>query len=182
MSAYDALLVDPLQPGQYWIVVRTKTLRERVAADHLRQRGVEPYLPLYLEPRWHSKAPRGPVPLFAGYVFVRCQPLEHLEAVRYCPGVIRPVFFGKLLAAVGQRIIEGLRRLEGERGYIVSDEVILRPKKGQRVRVEAGPLKGLEGVFQGELRGGERAQVLMEFLRSNRVIEVEMASLRAASA
>lgn len=162
--------------------MRTKTLRERVAADHLRQRGVEPYVPLFLEPRWHCRAPRGPVPLFAGYLFARCNPAEQLEAVRYCPGVIRPVYFGKLLAAVGESVIESLRGLEGERGFIVPEEVLHRPRPGQRVRIVSGPLKGLEGVFEKPLRGGERAMVLLEFLRSARSVEVDMLVLRPANA
>lgn len=182
MSGADALLVDPLEPAERWIVVRTKTLRERVAADHLLQRGVEPYVPRLLEPRWHRRAPRGPVPLFPGYLFARCNPAEQLEAVRYCPGVIRPVYFGKLLAAVGEGLIESLRGLEGERGFIVPAEVLQKPRPGQRVRIVSGPLKGLEGVFEKPLRGGERAMVLLQFLRSARSVEVDMLVLRPASA
>jgi len=163
-------------------VVRTKTLRERLAADHLRERGAEPYVPLYLEPRWHPRAPRGPVPLFPGYIFVRCVPIEQLAAVRYCPGVAAPVTFGGRLAAVGGEVIEALRELEGERGYIEPREIVTRPRKGQRMKVVRGPLKGLEVVFQGSLRGGERALVLVEFLRARRTVEVEMLALRPASA
>ena len=58
---------------------------------HIAGRGMTPYCPMYLRPRWHLRAPRGPVPLFTGYVFVSCDPVVELIAVRYCPGVLQPV-------------------------------------------------------------------------------------------
>ncbi len=140
-----------------------------------------PYVPLYLEPRWHRRAPRGPVPLFPGYLFARCVPAEQLAAVRYCPGVAGPVTFGGRLATVGAGVIDALRELEGERGYVEPREIVRAPRAGERVRVLRGPLKGLEGVFEKPLRGGERAMILVEFLRSRRTIEVDMLSLGPAS-
>ena len=40
-----------------------------------------------------------------------------------------------------------------------------------------GPLRGLEGVFSGYLKGGQRARVLLEFLRTRRRIEVDVTAL-----
>ena len=182
MSADGALLIEPLDTSSYWLVVRAKTLRERLAADHLRERGVEPYVPLFLEPRWHRRAPRGPVPLFPGYLFVRCVPASDLPAVRFSPGVSGPVAFGGRLAAVGESVVAALRQLEGERGYIEPKEIVRKPRRGQKVRVVQGPLKGIEGVFEGSLRGGERAMILVEFLRSRRPVEVEMLAIEPVSA
>ncbi|HHQ47654.1 MAG TPA: hypothetical protein ENK19_02055 [Acidobacteria bacterium] len=53
--------------------------------------------------------------------------------------------------------------------------------KGQRVRVVSGPLKGFEGEFFGYLRGGQRARILVEFLRSTRVVEVEPGVLKVVN-
>jgi transcriptional antiterminator RfaH len=156
-----------------WLVVRTKPRQERVAVRHLEEREVEPYCPLYLEPPWHPRAPKGPVPLFNGYVFVRCDPVSRLNAVSYCPGVMHVVRFDRRLATVEPAVIEALRMREAARGYVVPDELAHGIKKGRRVRVMAGPLKDMEGVFQGYLRGRERARVLMEFLRRRGAVEVD---------
>ena len=86
--AQTGTLVEVDDASLQWLVVRTKSRQERVALQHLAQRGVEPYCPLFLEPPWHPRAPKGPVPLFAGYLFVECRPRWHLNAVRYCPGVL----------------------------------------------------------------------------------------------
>ena len=59
---------------------------------------------------------------------------------------------------------------------------ILIIEKGSKVRVMAGPLKDMEGIFRGYLRGGQRARVLMEFLRRRSLVEVETELLAVARA
>jgi len=165
-----------------WLVVRTKPRQERVAVCHLSQREVEPYCPLYLEPPWHPRAPKGPTPLFSGYIFVRCNPHLQLNAVSYCPGVLHLVRFDREPATVDQAVIDALKAREADRGYVVPTELELGIENGRKVRVMAGPLKGMEGVFRGYLRGGQRARVLMEFLRRSSLVEVETELLAAVRA
>ncbi len=172
--------VDRLEPA--WLVVRTKPRQERVAVCHLGQRGVEPYCPLYLEPPWHPRAPKGPTPLFCGYVFVRCDPRTQLNAVAYCPGVQHLVRFDRVPAVVDAGVIEAIRQREADRGYVVPTELELGIENGRRVRVMGGPLKDMEGVFKGYLRGRQRARVLMEFLRRNSLVEVDTELLAAVRA
>ncbi len=149
---------------------------------HLVQRGVEPYCPMFLEPPWHTRAPRGPMPLFSSYIFVSCRLPEELNAVRFCPGVLHPVVFAGELATVDQSLIDYLREKEAEHGYIVPETFLDKLTKGQRVRVMAGPLRGYEGIFHGYMRGGQRARVLMEMLRARHRIEVDANALKALSA
>ena len=170
-SGHFPIDVDEL--SDQWLVVRTKPRQERVAVHHLGQREVEPYCPLYLEPPWHPRAPKGPTPLFNGYIFVHCNPRLQLNAVRYCPGVMHLVQFDRETATVDQDIIDALKLREAERGYVVPTELELGIESGRKVRVMAGPLEGMEGVFRGYLRGGQRARVLMEFLRRRSLVEVE---------
>jgi len=163
--------VEEIPPA--WLVVRTKPRQERVAVCHLRQREVEPYCPLFLEPPWHRRAPKGPTPLFGGYIFVHCNPRTRLNAVSYCPGVLTVVRFNREPAIVEQEIIDALRQREAEHGYVMPTEMELGIEEGRKVRVMAGPLKDMEGVFRGYLRGGQRARVFMEFLRRRSLVEVE---------
>jgi hypothetical protein len=172
--------VESLEPE--WLVVRTKPRQERVAVCHLSQREVEPYCPLYLEPPWHPRAPKGPVPLFGGYIFVRCNPHTQLNAVSFCPGILRPVRFDRELATVDQDVIDALKLRETDRGYVIPTEMEFGIEEGRTVRVMAGPLKDMEGIFRGYLRGGQRARVLMEFLRRRSLVEVETEMLAVARA
>ena len=129
-----------------------------------------------------EKAPKGPTPLFNGYIFVHCFPDLHLNAVNYCPGVLHIVRFDREPATVDQSVIDALRSREADRGYVVPTELELGIEDGRKVRVMAGPLEGMEGVFRGYLRGGQRARVLMEFLRRRSLVEVETELLAAVRA
>jgi transcription antitermination factor NusG len=160
-----------------WLVVRTKPRQEKIAVGHLAQRDVEPYCPMFLRPPWHARAPRGPVPLFAGYIFVHGDPVSQLNAVRYCPGVLGLVSFDGSPAVVEHEMIEALRQREGDRGYVLPNEFADGIPDGATVRVMAGPLEGIRGVFRGYLRGRERARILMDFLRSRHEVEVDAAAL-----
>ncbi len=173
----DTRLVGLGDSAPHWIVVRTKPRREFFAIEHLQQRGVEPYCPLFLEPRWHPRAPKGPSPLFASYLFVHCTPNGQLNAVRYCPGILKPVTFDHRLASVDQSFISALRLREAERGYILPFEEEEGIPLNSPIKIMEGPFKGFDGIFQGYLKGGERALVLMELLRARHMVEVEACSM-----
>ncbi len=163
--------------SQQWLVVRTKARQEKTAVHHLAQREVIPYCPMFLQPPWHPRAPRGPVPLFSGYIFVRCNLTEQLNAVRFCPGVLAPVAFGGEIAIADQGLIDALRGREGSRGYALPVEQEEGMPMGAVVRLMSGPFAGIEGVFNGCLRGGQRAKVLLELLRGRHEVEVDYSSL-----
>ncbi len=174
--------VDPGECPKEWLVVRTKPRQERAAISHLRHRDVDAYCPLYLEPKWNRKKRQVPVPLFASYLFVHCVPELQLNAVSFCPGVAHPVRFDRKPATVDQDIIDGLKKREAAHGHVVPPEIEIGIKLGNKVMIMAGPLTGLEGVFRGYLRGRERAQVLVEFLRQKSLVEVGTQDLAAARA
>ena len=165
-----------------WLVVRTKPRHERVAISHLGQREIEGYCPMYLEPKWRQRSGGIPVPLFTSYIFVRVDPGLELNAVSYCPGVAHPVRFDRKPAMVDQDVIEAIRQREGVRGFVVPPEVEIGIKLGNKVMIMAGPLTGMEGLFRGYLRGGERANVLIEFLRQKSLVEVDTEDLAEARA
>ncbi len=160
-----------------WVVLRTKPQLERLAGLHLIQREVEPYCPMFQEPQFQAKAPKPLVPMFKGYIFVKCDVMNRLNAVCYCPGVMCPVRFDGRVATVEQDVIDALRKREGRRGYAQTREREFGFDLGQSVRIMDGPLRGLEGIFFGYLRGDQRSKVLMEFLRAKKTIEVDTISL-----
>ncbi len=174
--------IDEDERTAQWLVVRTKPRRERVAVSHLGQREIEGYCPMYLEPKWRKRSGGIPIPLFTSYIFVRVDPGLELNAVSYCPGVAHPVRFDRKPAMVDQDLIEAIRQREGVRGFVVPPEVEIGIKLGNKVMIMAGPLTGMEGLFRGYLRGGERANVLIEFLRQKSLVEVDTEDLAEARA
>jgi len=182
---YSQNVSIPIDQGDHaleWLVVRTKPRQERVAISHLSHREVEGYCPLYLEPKWNRKATQIPVPLFTSYIFVHCVLELQLNAVSFCPGVAHPVRFDRQPATVDQDTIDALRQREVAHGAVVPPEIEIGIKLGNKVMIMAGPLTGLEGIFRGYLRGRERANVLVEFLRQKNLVEVgteDLAVVRA---
>ncbi len=160
-----------------WAVVRTKANRERLAITNLAARDLDIYCPRILLNRWHTRAPRGPVPLFSGYIFVRKTPDLSAHTLRYCSGVQYPVVFDGVLARVENEFIEALRAMEGDRGFILHEEIDRGLKVGCLVNVTGGSLDGVQGVFDGYVNGRDRARIFVEFLRRRTVMEVEAVRL-----
>lgn len=160
-----------------WAVVRTKPNQERLAITNLAIRDLDIYCPRILLNRWHTRAPRGPVPLFSGYIFVRTTPDLCSHTLRYCSGVQYPVVFDGVLARVEGEFIEALRAMEGARGFILHEEIDRGLKVGCLVNVSGGSLDGVQGVFDGYVNGKDRARIFVEFLRRRTVMEVETVRL-----
>jgi transcription antitermination factor NusG len=173
------VLISPADGRALWLVVRTKPKQERAVLGTLCARGVEGYCPLILEPRWHRRAPRGPVPLFPSYVFARCVVRDEFAAVNYCAGVSGVLRFGSEVAAVEDEIITKLKEKEGERGFVEIKAIRRAPQPGERVHIERGPLAGLEGIVSRYLPARDRVQLLLLLVSGRRAAEVDAGSLRS---
>lgn len=147
---------------------------------NLEDRGLDAFCPFLKLPVWHRRAPRGPVPLFPCYLFVSCQPDRHLHLLRYCPGVGGPLIFDGVLALVSDELVGALRERERGRGYIEPRDFDAGFAPGRKVRVNSGPLSGLQGVFVEYVNGCARARILVEFLRRQTAFETESIRLSMA--
>lgn len=174
------MLVDLNDPTPRWLVIKSKPKHEKIAAEALSRRDIESYLPLVLEPRTHRRAPRGPVPLFPSYVFVRCSIPERFNAIVYCPGVTGMVRFGASGAAVEEEFIAMLRQRAGERGYLVFKEVRRPLERGQRVKVVDGPLAGYTGLVEKYLPAQARVKLLLSLVSGARRVELDATSVHCA--
>ncbi len=174
------MLIALDDPRTVWLLVHTKPKQESAVVQALAGREIAAYCPRILEPRWHARAPRGPVPLFPSYIFARCVAKERFAAVRYCPGASGIVRFGDALAAVEDDVVASLKAREGERGYVVISEARRAPAKGSRVRVVRGPLRGIEGIVTKYLPAKDRVRVLLTMVAGVRNVEVDARHVRCA--
>jgi transcription antitermination factor NusG len=163
-----------------WLLVHTKPKQESAVVHALAGREIPAYCPRILEPRWHARAPRGPVPLFPSYVFARCVVGERYTAVRYCPGASGIVRFGEAIAAVEDEFVASLREKEGERGYVVIAQARRAPASGSRVKVVDGPLHGVEGIVTRYLPARDRVRLLLTMVAGARTVEVDARHIRCA--
>lgn len=162
-----------------WYLIRTKPKKEGTALEALRPRGMDAYCPRILEPPSHRHAPRGPIPLFPGYLFVYCQASLNYRAVTYCPGVAGFVRFGVYLAAVEPEFIAFLRQREDDQGTIVLPKTRNPMAPGTRARVVAGPLSGYEGIVERYMPARDRVRLLLQLVSGTRAVEVDAFMVRS---
>lgn len=101
-------------------------------------------MPLYRSRRqWSDRVKVLELPLFPTYVFARFREVQRVQVLR-TPGVRSIVAFNHRLAPVRDEEIQSLQVMVRS-GVPVEPWPILR--EGQRVRVERGPLQGVEGIL-----------------------------------
>src|SRR2546426_4201989 len=147
----------------HWYCIHAKRYRESWVAHQLTESCDEVYLPLLRQQRRVRRQVKWVIePFFPGYLFARFAVEERFRAVRYTPGVISVVSpRGGWPAEVDEGIITALRR-HAVNGYI---EVQPAPLcLGDELEVIEGPFQGLQGLFERELKGGERVAVLLDLL------------------
>lgn len=152
-----------------WYALRVRHQHERPAERILRHKGWETLAPFYRTRRtWSDRTTELEFPLFAGYVFCRFHPVDK-AGVLNTPGVARIVGFGGAPAPVEEREIEDIRR-------VACSGLPVRPwpylKAGDRVRLERGPLRGLEGTLLTEKRS-LRLVVSVELLQRSLAVELD---------
>jgi transcription antitermination factor NusG len=152
-----------------WLAVQVRCGREELSASHLRTRGYDVFLPSYKQHRrWSDRVKVISRALFEGYVFCRAD-ARVSGLIITAPGVIRIVGDGRAPLPVPLHEIEAIQR-------IVETQLAVEPwqtlRAGQRVRVEQGPLRGIEGVVL-MLRSRHRLVVSIEMLQRAVAVEIE---------
>jgi transcription antitermination factor NusG len=156
---------DPLR----WFAVVIKAQYEHVVHDGLRQKDLESFLPLYWATRrWSDRVKRLQLPLFPGYVFCRFEH-RHRLAVLQTPGVRSILSFGGTITPIADHEIEQIRALLAS-GSPVEPWRFL--KTGQRVRIDGGPLTGLEGVL-AETDNARRVVVSLDLLQRSVAVQLD---------
>jgi len=157
-----------------WLVAETQRHRETVARAHLARAGLTTYLPLLRQ--WPRPAV-GPevAPLFPGYVFVHTA-RERRHAIERTPGVRGLVAFGGEAARLDDAVIDFLRAREDGDGIVG----VTPRHSGAAVRIAAGPLEGLDAIFERRLPGRDRVLVLLEILQRQTRVELPETWVRFA--
>lgn len=151
-----------------WRALTVKSRHEKVASQHLRLRGLDEFLPLHSVRRaWSDRSKIIELPLFPGYVFCRLGQADRFTALS-APGVTSIVGFGIVDCPVEDSEITNIRRILAS-GLPVEPWPYLR--SGDAVRIQAGPLTGLQGTVVRE-KGLSRLVVNVDLLR--RSVAVEM--------
>jgi len=143
--------------------------REREGATHLQARGYEVFLPCYQERRrWSDRVKTVQRALFTGYVFARVRG-DVVAGIVTTPFVVRIVGNGDGPLPVPTVEIDALRT-------VVETRLAAEPwpflQAGQRVRVETGPLRNVEGIVLAA-KNSHRLIVSISLLQRSVAVEME---------
>ncbi|HZR63513.1 MAG TPA: UpxY family transcription antiterminator [Terriglobales bacterium] len=129
-----------------WFAIRVKSNCEKLVAAMASNKGFEEFLPTYRSRRrWSDRTKSVEFPLFPGYVFCRLDP-QHRLPLLTIPGVLHFVGIGKIPVAIEDAEIAALQNAVRSG---LSTEPWPYLEAGQRVRLEEGPLAGMEGILIG---------------------------------
>jgi transcription antitermination factor NusG len=152
-----------------WFALQTRSRFENIVTAHLTGMNYESFLPLYkCRRRWSDRFKEIECPLFPGYVFCRLNPLVRLP-ILMIPGVSHIVGMGKTPVAIDETEIAVIQAA-------VKSGLPSQPwpflQIGQKVRIEHGPLCGLEGVLL-DFRGQNRLVLSVTLLQRSIAVQVE---------
>ncbi len=152
-----------------WFALRVRSKHERVTSLHLQRRGFEEFSPSYrAESQWSDRKKTTDRFLFPGYVFCRFNPRDRLPILT-APGVVGLVGFGDGPTPIPDIEIEQVRTMV-QSGLLVTPWPFL--ELGQTVRLESGPLRGLEGIVE-EVKGQLRLVVSIRLLQRSVSTEID---------
>ena len=164
----------------HWYAISTKPHQEKQAELHIKQCGIECFLPLLKESKIIRRMRKTVIgPLFPGYLFARFDLDKHYRAVSYATGVRKIVEFGSGPVELDATMIDAIKeRLNN--GYVTLMPV--RPVHGQVVHIKGGPLAGMEAVFMREMRDRSRVLLLLNTLglHAKLTIDIDQVSLPQA--
>ena len=155
-----------------WYAIQHKPAQAERALENLQNQNARCFYPkVTVETIRAGKRITRLEPLFSGYLFINIDESDPLWGkLRSTRGVLRVVGFGGKPLPVPDEVIEyiydGLTAVEEQGGL----------RKGETVRIQEGPFRGIEGIFQA-YEGDERAVVLISFMQKQQAVKVRLGDL-----
>jgi transcription antitermination factor NusG len=158
-----------------WYALQVWSRKETSVALHLQGLGFECFLPTYKTQRkWSDRLKELEQPLFPGYLFSRFD-FQNRRPLTMAPGVVQIVGNGKTPLPVADCEIEKLQ-------IAVASDAARRPwpyiEVGERVRVNQGSLRALEGVLIN-FKGSHRVVLSISLLQRSVAVEIDVAWVTA---
>lgn len=155
--------------GVEWYAAYTRHQHEKAVAHIMAQKGIEAFLPLWnVASRWKDRIKLLQQPLFPGYVFLRTD-LSRRLTVLQTPSVHFLVGGSSGPTAIPIEEIEAIRRALTSR-LLVGPYPFLAA--GDRVRVKAGALEGVEGILVRK-KNEFRLILSVEMLQKSVAVEID---------
>lgn len=160
---------------QQWYALYLHSRCEKKVSFELVGKNVEAFLPLIEEVhKWRDRKKKVLEPLFRGYVFVKTD-LRDNGKILATDGVVRFVGINHRPSAIPEAQIDWVRRIIGQPQDIRRERYV---EVGNKVRVVAGPLLGVEGYVLRK-QGVSRVVISIEAIAQSVSLQVPTEILEA---
>ncbi len=160
---------DGIDLTQNWYAVYTRPRFEKRVLKGLQDQGIHAYLPLIKTLRqWSDRKKMVEVPLFSSYVFVNID-RRYYDQVLQTLGAVKYITFEGKAATIPNDQIDILKIVVNSNAKVGTHWGTRR--KGDKVIVTAGSLKGLKGELITE---GDRKKVMVRIESINQNLTVEV--------
>jgi transcription antitermination factor NusG len=154
--------------AELWYALRVRSRYEKVVQRALQGRGYQEFLPLYRKnSRWSDRDKVVQVPLFPGYIFSHFNS-RHRVYIVTIPGVLHIVGTGNIPTPVPEHELEAIKRFLAS-GLTMTLHPFLQV--GQRVVVERGSLRDLEGILL-DVKGESRLIISVTLLQRSVAVQI----------
>jgi transcriptional antiterminator RfaH len=164
------LVTETGNAASLWFAVYTTCRHEKRVSQHLSQREIEHFLPIYIDQRkWRdgSKVTLE-LPLFPCYLFVRINRNDRARVLSVSSVLAIVGGTGREPAPLPDAAIEALQRGVAQR--TVSPHPLLTA--GQHVRIRSGAFSGMTGIV-ARRKGGFRVVLTLQQIMQSVAVEVD---------
>ena len=157
-----------------WYALQVRAKHEASVADFLQGKGFETFFPTHpIRKQWSDRIKTVESPLFPGYLFCRLDVQNRLPVLT-TPGVTQIVGYSRVPSPVDEGEIQALQTA-------VASQLPSQPwpylQVGDRVEIERGPLRGLEGILL-DTRGIHRLVLSVTLLQRSVAVEIDPSFVR----
>ncbi len=155
-----------------WYAIHSRSRHEDVVLNGLKKKLIEAFLPkMQVMSRRKDRRKRILVPVLSGYVFVHSDlnPDQYWDILKTY-GVVKIIGIQGKPVPVKDDEIVSLKKLHGTDRTVRNQAYI---KKGDRIMIMEGPLKGLTGFYLRHKGKADMVVISIELLQRSLAVEVE---------
>ena len=161
-----------------WYVVQFKPNSHKIAIRNLERQGFETFLPMHeVTRRTVVKFDTVIRPLFAGYMFVACDPKQApWRQINSTYGITRMLRFAEGIKPMPEALITGLRARCDNVGKVVVP--LENFDAGQSVEMHSGPFASFIATVE-QMASDARVWVLLDFMGKETRVQVDRQQIQA---
>jgi len=153
-----------------WYVIQTKPKKEEEAKSYLSTKGIEIFNPLMETfALRNGRMNKELKPFFPGYIFGKFDLDQNYPLVRWARGVKKILGFGEYPTPISEEVVEIIKERADTQGIVIVKHYF---KPNEVIRIKAGPLKDLLGIFERWISDSDRVRILLNLIGYQPSIEL----------